>query len=516
VESELRETEVTYHKYRTALFILTYLTHQEPDWLSRQNAAWWKKWLLVLLRHQHWYMGERHEFWPNAFRIAHAVVPGRFVTALAEWLVIEPKEYLATDLFAADSLADDPAVQSALRGWVQSHVARSNEAFALAGLLLGHRDAMLETWLVDVVSQRNDITSDRCAPFAAAVLLHYRPTICAERIALEMVHDDAWARAILFRLRISGDISLIWFSDVSPNTLIRVWEMLQRLVPVDPWAEGGGTVTFEHDLSRLGGQLLNHLDSQHSPEAVAAVEQLLGRHPNRGDWLGRMLAKVRRAQRRESWHPLAPDVVARFLVGLTPRPISTRGDLCDAVLFSLGSYQSLLRGITRPTELWNEPTNTHPYYEPKDENVLSNCLANHLRRDLSGQGVVIAREEQTRRGTATEMSDHPDLMITATNPADPGKPLRLILEVKCAWNVQAITGFGDQLLARYLRSADDGIYLVAHFACPTWNSPKDPRKNRSLSRTPKPEVEAELRAELSRLRDTTDKRLEAFFLDAGL
>jgi len=186
-------------------------------------------------------------------------------------------------------------------------------------------------------------------------------------------------------------------------------------------------------------------------------------------------------------------------------------------LASLAHYQSRLIGLTPPTELWNEPTREgRKYWEPKDENVLSNCLANHLRSELSSLNVMVEREVEVRRGTAAEPGDNPDLVILAPNPCVPADHLRLYLEVKCAWNVEAITGLGEQLFDRYLRTAECGIYLLAHHNCPTWDAPNDPRKNRALNPKPKAEVAAQLQSELERLRRSgTEKRLEGFFLDAA-
>lgn len=129
----------------------------------------------------------------------------------------------------------------------------------------------------------------------------------------------------------------------------------------------------------------------------------------------------------------------------------------------------------------------------------------------------VEREVEVRRGTATEKGDNPDIVIIAPNPAEPAQPLRLYIEVKCSWNVEAISGMGAQLFDRYLRTADCGIYLLAHYASTTWNDPKDGRRTEPLHRISKAEAEAQLEAERVRLQATRpDKRLAAFFLDASL
>jgi hypothetical protein len=214
---------------------------------------------------------------------------------------------------------------------------------------------------------------------------------------------------------------------------------------------------------------------------------------------------------------MEPQAAARFLRESGPHPIQKLGDLCDAVMDSLAHYQAYLRAPNRPTEVWNELGSKRTIYRPKDENVLSNCLVTHLRRDLGALDVWGEREVEVRRGTLMEKGDHPDIVIIAPNPAEPAQPLRLYIEVKCSWNVEAISGMGAQLFDRYLRTADYGIYVLAHYACATWNDPEDERLNAPLHRISKAEAEAQLEAERLRLQATRpDKRLAAFFLDASL
>lgn len=518
VDEELREADVIYHKYRTGVLALSYLWHLEPEWLRDQYALWWDKWLPVFLRHQHWFIGEQHTFWPEAFRLAHVATPARFATAIHAWLETGMGgDHLDASLFAADTIASDPLVQTALRTWVQGDGRKSNGAFGVAGLLLRHGDREFEAWLVRTMGARNEKTCDARAAFAAGVLLNFRADAYAERIASEFLPDEAWTRGVLWRMKASLDLPVAWALGLSPELVARLWETFSRMVPHDLWSEGGGLVTFDHELSRLGGYLLNHLESLHSPDAVAAVEGLVARHPDKADWLGRMLARVRHAQRREGWRPLSGRDAADFLDGLGPRPLTTLGDFCDAVLESIARYQAWLVGPNRPTELWNEPTAARKFWEPKEENVVSDCLLNHLARELGPRGVIVTREEETKSGTVTSKADYPDLVVRLPAP-DGGNPLRLYVEVKCAWNVEAITGLGEQLLGRYLRTAECGVYVLAHHACSTWNVPGngDWRSSKPLILLPKAEVAERLGVELAKLRATTGKRLEAFFLDAGL
>lgn len=126
------------------------------------------------------------------------------------------------------------------------------------------------------------------------------------------------------------------------------------------------------------------------------------------------------------------------------------------------------------------------------------------------------REVDLRRGTATEKGDRWDILVIAPNPTDPAQARRLYVEVKCAWNVQALSSMGEQLFDRYPRSADCGVYVLAHYTCDTWTATDDWRRDVSLHQVAKAEVAAQLEVERVRVQALTDKRLAAFFLDASL
>lgn len=228
-----------------------------------------------------------------------------------------------------------------------------------------------------------------------------------------------------------------------------------------------------------------------------------------------MLAQTREIARRESWKPPTAPATIAYLARTGTPPLCNDGDLADAVKASLARYQALLKGPNPPTELWNESAGPVKVWTPKDENNVSDCLARHLERDLKAHNVSVTRETELRQGNPAAPGDEPDLLVTAPNASGNGEKLSVVVEVKCSWNKETVTGMEEQLLNRYLRGLPCDIYVVAHFNCTAW-SDTDPRKKQIFSGNSLAELTATLEAERQRLLATTPKRLDLVILDASL
>jgi hypothetical protein len=174
-----------------------------------------------------------------------------------------------------------------------------------------------------------------------------------------------------------------------------------------------------------------------------------------------------------------------------------------------------LKGPNPPTELWNESAGPVKVWTPKDENNVSDCLARHLKRDLEAHSVHVARESELRQGTPEAEGDEPDLVVTAPSASGNGEKLSVVVEVKCSWNKETVTGMEQQLLQRYLRGLPCGIYIVAHFDCASW-ADTDYRKKQMFSGNSVAELTAVLEAERQRLMASSPLRLDLVVLDASV
>lgn len=514
-EELLSETILKCHV--CAVRLAGYLAEYALVELEAFPSDWWARWMAALLVYQSYAFGQDDSVWIRIVEIGHTRNPDGFYAALRLWLQTGDAVGIDSKTWFGAQLLADSVVREILREQALSAANSRSHVHAFGRTLLKSGHVEFEQALAERMSQRGPelVTCHLQVPMAAALLLAMRSERWAAPIAEEMAGDPAWARAVLQALNTPGGLAANWITHLSPDLLSRLWETLRALVPNTPWKSGEASfVTVEHEIWQLQNFLLNQLRAQTSPQAVTVLEQLISRHPADAEWLGRMQAHVRRAARREGWLPMEPQAAARFLRESGPRPIQNLGDLCDAVMDSLERYQADLRAQNRTMELWHRPRNNLPYYEPQEETELSECLIRHLQRDLSSLGVWGEREVEVRRRTAAETGDKPDIVISGPNSTGLSRPPRLYIEVKCAWNVDALTGMKKQLLDRYLRTADCGIYVLAYYKCDSWNVPNDGRRDSSLHRFKKEDAEVQLKVELSRLQKTTDKRLTAFFLDA--
>ena len=113
-----------------------------------------------------------------------------------------------------------------------------------------------------------------------------------------------------------------------------------------------------------------------------------------------------------------------------------------------------------------------------------------------------------------------DVLVTAVpfmEDGKPGKPVTVVVEVKCAWNPGVLEDMERQLYSRYLgnNELDFGIYVVAYFSCAGWNRPDDARRSSGASGMNIDDIGARLRSQAQTL-SSTEKRLEAVVIDARL
>jgi len=228
-----------------------------------------------------------------------------------------------------------------------------------------------------------------------------------------------------------------------------------------------------------------------------------------------VIAQTREIVRRETWKPPTASAVIAYLSLRSSPPLCNDADLADALNASLARYQKILKGPNPPTELWNESAGPVKVWTPKDEENLSDCLARHIERDLKHHQVNVARESELRQGTPAAPGDEPDLCITAPSASGDGGTLTVVIEVKCSWNTETVTGMEQQLLNRYLRGLSCGIYVVGHFNCHAWSN-TDSRKKQMLSGHPLHAVVSMLEGERARLLALTAKRLDFVVLDTSI
>ncbi len=129
-----------------------------------------------------------------------------------------------------------------------------------------------------------------------------------------------------------------------------------------------------------------------------------------------------------------------------------------------------------------------PMARPKDENRLSDYVAQHLRRDLASAGVVVNREVEIRRTAGSGIGERTDIRVDAIaqGEAEVRDVLSLITETKGCWNRDLTPGLKAQLVEQYMKHVGktQGIYLLVWFNADDWDK-TDSRRQAVRVTTPR-------------------------------
>lgn len=512
--AEVYDPEKFYWSYVAGVSFLLELLRAGSAWPAAQSAEFWEAWAPVIVHYQEKIHHADDEAWQPLLKLAFERAKPPFLKALARWLAERGDRSMQTKRFELLSVGSDPELEEVFLNCALKTEWKSSSEFDFYYFLLRRKSARTEetvkSWLPG-----GSAADPGKGPLADALLLCGRPAFYARTVIDRIFQDVAWGRNVFFQLASIGGVRSNWVEFVDEERLVHIWEWLDREFPGDPYdKDGDGTVTAVHELAIFRSHLITYIQKRGTETAVEAFRGLLARHPGH-QWLGQVIAQAREIVRRESWKPPTAQATITYLARTGMPPLCNDADLADAVKASLGRYQALLKGPNPPTELWNESAGPVKIWTPKDEENVSDCLARHLERDLKAHSVHVARESELRQGTPAAPGDEPDLRVTAPSAAGNGEKLSVVVEVKCPWNKETITGMEQQLLNRYLRGLVCGIYVVAHFRCAAW-SDTDSRKKQMLSGSSLSEVTAALEAERERLLATTSKRLDLVVIDASV
>ncbi len=134
----------------------------------------------------------------------------------------------------------------------------------------------------------------------------------------------------------------------------------------------------------------------------------------------------------KTWIPPTPSQVITMLQDRHKRYVENEEQLLSVVVESLQRMQEYLKGELTPNErFWNYEGrgNKRRNFRPKDEESLSDEIAQWLRDDLKpSKGIIVNREVQPRRGQKTDI--YVNAVKSDPKPNEDIKPLSIVLEVK--------------------------------------------------------------------------------------
>jgi hypothetical protein len=268
-------------------------------------------------------------------------------------------------------------------------------------------------------------------------------------------------------------------------------------------------------IERLESQVLELLSGRSDPETVAVLRGAAEELPNR-PWLRRTIRRVEGRTLEQTWVAPAPNEILALEGRRNNRLIRNDAQLASVVLESLGRLQERLNLPNPPTfALWDRARDT---WRPKEEERLSDFIADHLRFDLRQHGLIVNREVEIREKQGGAPGEIPDIIVSksvAGASPETTRTASVVIEVKGCWHPEVLDAMKTQLRDRYLERAgsDAGIYCVGWYECPQWD-----RTDRRRKVVPVPTLQA-LREQLTSQATSLSqggRRVDVFVLDAAL
>ena len=524
-EEQLWDSEKNYRCCSQVIPSLVLLFDEHTEGLNSLPIGLWEKWSPVLIAYRHRLNGGHDQAEEYIYRLAAEHALSAFQSAIQRHLDTSLNEDHKRGVLPILVNVLPSFMEDLFKSLLTTKPVHPSAAADLFHLLFDQDLEWTANLLVSLVESRN--APDSCsplAPTAAAILMTNAPKMHGSwLIALFRSEPDFGRAAVPRVLRVPQTTA--WMNALDPSDVAEFWDWLEQAFPGDPYEDDeDGTikarfVTVSHDIYHFRNAVLDTLAKSGTREGCGAMVELMRKRP-KDFWLGNILAQMRSAVPRSNWSPPNPSDLMTMFAEKERRLVRTAGDLHTFLVESIRRYEEHLHGNPPSTELWNCPQKgSDKIWSPKDENELSDCLKRHIERDLSARGIVANREVQIARRFGDDSAELVDLLIQAT-PTNPkgnfGRPVSVVVEVKCAWNKRVFDDLEAQLFSRYLRrDYDFGIYVVAQFACQTWNRGDDQRKNAQGIKTSISDLQTHLEGEALRL-SSQEKKVTAIVLDAGM
>jgi hypothetical protein len=203
-------------------------------------------------------------------------------------------------------------------------------------------------------------------------------------------------------------------------------------------------------------------------QALDAIESRTGRD------LTYVRVRALETWRLERWLPPRPDDVVRLAEDVRRRHVRSSSDLRSVVTEALQRIQEMLAAEGQAHQVWDTAAR-----RPKSEPEVSAWIADRLRDDLRGRGIIINREVEVRVNPAGGIGRRTDIHVDAiaAERVEGAQQVTVVVEVKGCWHPQLMTAMRNQLVAEYLSpTRPGGIYLVVWFGRRGWDAAEDGRR----------------------------------------
>jgi hypothetical protein len=488
------------------------LANEDPDVLGSLGGAVWERWTPTLVALEGLFgIGQRDL---TVLKYAKASAPQTFANALEKTLEREiersGRAWMLDDL---KELVDETGL-ARIAAWLSGVQDRPDVYRGLLRPLLERNSP--EAFQIAVRTLSLPLPSDdvgrSVAVESARALLAFALENSWPVIWNAIQADRQFATWVLVSsLESFAEVSSL--TKLSSQRLADLYIWLAQRTDSEPHDSGADAQPTRFE--RFESRVLDLLTSRSDPETITAIRRIAEALPNRR-WLQRTIRRVEARHMDEEWVAPAPIEVLALDGRRHNRLVRNESQLAAAIMVSFGRLQQRLAGPNAPTfSLWDrQPAG----WRPKEEERLSDFIADHLNLDLAQHGFIINREVEIRAKQGGAPGEIPDILVSASVPGqDPGSndTISVVVEVKGCWHPHVLTAMRAQLVERYLRTSRShaGIYCVGWYMCPQWDT-SDRRRN-TVPEMTLDELRQTLSEQARELSDGTQS-ISAFVLDAAL
>ncbi len=276
----------------------------------------------------------------------------------------------------------------------------------------------------------------------------------------------------------------------------------------DPSLRGFRTLGPRDRVAGYRDQILTILVERGSDAALAALQQI---EEATGQELPYVRIRAEENRRLKSWTPPRPRDVLELAERSSRRIVLSAEDLQRVLIEALERLSEKLGPEGQAHQLWNTDSS-----RPKNETELAAWIADRLREDLLGRGIVINREVEIKVNPGGGIGERTDIHVDAIagEHVEGSDQVTVVIEIKGSWHPELLSAMRDQLVGQYLSpSRSEGIYLPVWFDGGDWNE-ADSRRARS-ERRDRATVMDELKEQAAELAEE-GYRVVPYLLDGSL
>jgi hypothetical protein len=306
----------------------------------------------------------------------------------------------------------------------------------------------------------------------------------------------AWGGEVLEELAGDRDRTRDFRAELSEDQLAELYIWLATRFPPeqDPSRLGAHFVSTREQIGEYRDQILHLLTQRGSNGALQALDRIKTA-------TGRELPYVRiRAEetwRVQRWIPPRPEDVIRLAADAQRCVVLSEAGLRRVVIEALGRIQDMLGSQGQAHQVWDTAAR-----RPKRETEVAAWIADRLRDDLRGRGIIINREVEIRVNPRGGIGDRTDIHIDAIagECVEGAEQVTVVVEVKGCWHRDLLTAMRRQLADTYLSAAQrHGIYLPVWFGLDGWEDEAD-RRRQACGRLHRDQLLSELQTQAEALR----------------